>query len=153
MVGLPVGWENVTTREVILTSKADAKLVDHTDEEKAASKFIQIHDIKYNFDVVEEARDYYGWREIITDIGGIYIAASKVLEAAGLYFMIQYFWWLGGTKKRLAGYQLDMNAINNMKSQMKDAKNSNKDLSSEIDKILDTDIHEYGYRQTKEFRE
>jgi hypothetical protein len=62
--------------------------------------------------VVEEARDYYGWREIITDIGGIYIAASKVLEGVGLYFMIQYFWWLGGTKKRLAGYQLDMNAIN-----------------------------------------
>ena len=121
MVGLPIGWENVSSRAVVLKSAGDAKIVELSDEEKAASKFIQLHDIKYDFDVVEEARDYYGWREIITDIGGIYIAASKVLETIGLYFMIQYFWWLGGTKKRLAGLQLDMNAINEMKAHMKDA--------------------------------
>jgi hypothetical protein len=108
MVGLPVAWENVSSRAVVLKSSGDPKLVELTDEEKAASNFIQLHDIKYDFDVVEEARDYYGWREIITDIGGIYIAASKVLEGVGLYFMIQYFWWLGGTKKRLAGLQLDL---------------------------------------------
>ena len=46
-----------------------------------------------------------------------------------------------------------MNAINEMKAQMKDAKDSNKDLSSEIDAILDTDIHNYGYRQTQLFRD
>ena len=36
---------------------------------------------------------------------------------------------------------------------MKESKDASMDLSSEIDKILDTDIDEFGYRQTKEFRE
>ena len=153
LAGLPIDWENTTSRNVVLKSSGEAILVDLTDDEKSASKFIQRHYIKYDFDVEEDARDFYGWREIITDLGGIYVAASKVLEGVGIYFMIQYFWYLANTKKRLAGQQLNMNAIEEMRATLKDALPDNQALSSEIEEALEAEVDEYGYTETREFKE
>lgn len=119
IAGLPTKWENVTERNVQIKSTGDPVIIALTDSEKTASKFLQYHPIKYDFDVEEEAREYYGWREIITEVGGIYAAAKEMLEVFALYFMMQFFWWLAGSKKRLAQLKLNHEAIKEIRELMK----------------------------------
>ena len=86
-------------------------------------------------------------RDIIADIGGIYVAAEKILDKVGLIFMFQYFFWLGGTTKRLASYKINKNEVKGLRDKLRHATSDDKDIKAEIQEVLNEDLdEEFSYR-------
>jgi hypothetical protein len=47
----------------------------------------------------------------VAELGGIIASVGLIFAQVGTLLMVQYFWWLGSTYKRLAGYKLNVKAI------------------------------------------
>ena len=98
-------------------------------------------------------RSYFNTRDLFVELGGLYATVNLFIGRLGVLFMVIYFWWLGGTYKRLSAYKLNFKAINEIKGKLTNAHVPDKDLQNEIDDALKQDIDEFGYMETKNFRQ
>ena len=144
--------ENITHHDVQMIGSGEANLVPLTDAQKSASAFFQTHNIKYDFKVETEARKYFVFRDLVAELGGIFASIGLIFGQFGTVLMVQYFWWLGGTYKRLSGHNLNVQAIEEIKTKLKTAKFSDQELQKQIDEALKEDLEEFGYTETENFK-
>lgn len=65
--------------------------------------------------------------------------------------MVQYFWWLGNTYKRLSNWKLNSQAIEQIKSKLEAATVQEEELQKQIDDALKEDLEEFGYTESENF--
>ena len=106
-LGIPTKLDDKIIHTIEMKGIGESKLRKLSEDEENLETFISSYFIEYDFRVDQIVEEYFEMKDIIAELGGIYTTIGLVLGKAAAIFVIQYWLWFGGARKRKSRYLIN----------------------------------------------